>query len=292
MSSWIDKILPPKIKHEDGEGGKSNIPQGVWTKCPFCGETLYTQELRNNLDVCPKCNGHIKISARQRLDWFLDKESREEIGQEIKSIDPLGFVDSKKYPERLKQAKATTGETEALIVISGYVRNVPVVAAAFEFDFMGGSMGSVVGERFVRGINEAIRRRAAFVCFSASGGARMQEGLISLMQMSKTTAAVAKLGQEKLPFISVLTNPTMGGVSASFAFMGDVIIAEPQALIGFAGPRVIEQTVHEKLPEGFQKAEFLLSKGSIDMIVSRNNIRDEIAKILVLLNKESPDVLT
>ncbi len=290
--SWIDLLLPPKIKRGEGETRKQDMPQGVWTKCPACGSTLYTQELRNNLNVCPKCSHHMRVKARQRLDWLLDPEGREEIGTEVQSIDPLGFVDSKKYPERVKQAKAKTGETDALVVMSGYIKSIPVVVAAFEFDFMGGSMGSVVGERFVRGAQEAIRRRASFICYTATGGARMQEGLLSLMQMSKTTAMIARLGKEKIPFITVLTDPTMGGVSASFAFMGDVVIAEPKALIGFAGPRVIEQTVREKLPEGFQRAEFLQSKGAVDMIVERGKQREEIAKLLALLNKESIDSLT
>ncbi len=283
--------MPPKIKRTDGEKRKTEVPEGVWTKCPSCGQTLYIQELVKNLNVCPNCQHHMKFGARKRLEWLLDPEGRTEIGSEVQSLDPLSFVDSKKYPDRLKQAKASTGETEALVVMAGTIKNIPVVAAVFEFDFMGGSMGSAVGERFVRGAEEALKRKAAFICYTASGGARMQEGVLSLMQMSKTTAEIAKLGKEKIPFISILTNPTMGGVSASFAFMGDVVMAEPKALIGFAGPRVIEQTVREKLPEGFQRAEFLLSKGAIDMIVPRSEQRETIARVLALLRKEPEDAI-
>ena len=289
--SWIDKFLPPKIKRTDGETGKKDMPTGVWIKCPDCGATLYAQELKENLNVCPKCNHHMRIKARERLDFLLDKEGRTEIG-EVQSLAPLRFNDSKKYPDRVKQAKAKSNETDALVVMSGYMNNIPVVAAAFEFEFMGGSMGSVVGERFVRAVQEAIKRKCAFVCFTATGGARMQEGLFSLMQMAKTTDMIARLANERLPFISVLTDPTMGGVSASFAFMGDVVIAEPKALIGFAGPRVIEQTVREKLPEGFQRSEFLQDKGAIDMIVPRKELKEEISKLIALLQKESIDVLS
>lgn len=289
--SWIDKFLPPKIKRTDGETGKKDMPTGVWIKCSDCGATLYAQELKENLNVCPKCNHHMRINARERLDFLLDKEGRIEIGAEVQPLDPLRFNDSKKYTDRVKQAKAKSNETDALVVMSGYMNNIPVVAAVFEFDFMAGSMGSVVGERFVRGVQEAIRRKCAFVCFTATGGARMQEGLFSLMQMAKTTDMIARLANEKLPFISVLTDPTMGGVSASFAFMGDIVMAEPKALIGFAGPRVIEQTVREKLPEGFQRSEFLQEKGAIDMIVHRKDLKEEISKLIALLQKESIDVL-
>lgn len=283
--SWIDKLLPPKIKRSEGDG-KKEIPSGVWAKCPNCGATLYAQELRDNLNVCPKCNHHLRVGARERLDMLLDEENRVEIGSEVRSIDPLGFTDSKKYTERQKQAMAKTGETDALVAMQGTIHTLPAVVAAFEFDFMGGSMGSVVGERFTRAVQKAIDTDSAFICVTATGGARMQEGLLSLMQMAKTTGMIAKLAEKKLPFISVLTDPTMGGVSASFAFMGDVVIAEPKALIGFAGPRVIEQTVREKLPEGFQRAEFLLQKGAIDMIVNRKDLKGEIAHLIALFQKE------
>ncbi len=288
--NWIDKILPPKIKRENGEG-KHDIPAGVWTKCPDCGASLYSQELKDNLNVCPKCGCHMRLSARERIGMLLDSEGRIEIGSEVISVDPLEFNDSKKYPDRLKQAQTKTGEKDALIVVRGTIRSMPAVVAAFEFSFMGGSMGSVVGEKFCRGVQEAIDHDCAFVCVAASGGARMQEGLFSLMQMAKTVDSVALLAKKNLPFISVLTDPTMGGVSASFAFMGDVVMAEPKALIGFAGPRVIEQTVREKLPEGFQRSEFLLDKGAIDMIVNRKDLKNEIAKLIALFQKESMDAL-
>ena len=247
---------------------------------------LYTEELRDSLMVCPKCGHHMRIKARERVENFLDAQNQVEITQEVQPTDPLKFVDSKPYPARLAQAQQKTGETDALVVKRGTLRGLPVVVAAFEFNFMGGSMGSVVGERFVRGVAEATRMKCPFICFAASGGARMQEGLMSLMQMAKTTAAIAGLAREKLPFISVLTDPTMGGVSASFAFMGDVVIAEPRALIGFAGPRVIEQMVREKLPEGFQRSEFLLKKGAIDMIVDRREMRANIAEIMAMLMRK------
>lgn len=288
--SWLDKVLP-KISRSNGETAKKDIPAGVWTKCTNCGTTLYAQELRDNLNVCPKCNHHMRVSARQRLDMILDPENRQEIGAEIRTVDPLGFVDSKKYPDRVKQAQSSSGETDALVVQSGTIHAMPAVVAVFEFGFLAGSMGSVVGERFARAVQAAIDNQAAFVCFTASGGARMQEGLFSLMQMAKTTGVIAKLAEHKLPFISVLTDPTMGGVSASFAFMGDVVMAEPKALIGFAGPRVIEQTVREQLPEGFQRSEFLLQKGAIDMIVDRKNLKMEIAKLIALFQKESLDAI-
>ena len=286
--SWINHILP-KIKREDDSSKKpSPIPEGVWTKCPGCDQVLYTEELDRSLKVCPKCGYHHRIGARARLLAFLDPGTAVEVGGEIRAKDPLGFVDSKPYVKRHEQARNTTGETDALIVMSGELRREPMVAAAFEFKFMAGSMGSVVGERFSRGVDEAIRRNAPFVCFAASGGARMQEGLVSLMQMAKTTAAVTRLARAGLPFVSVLTDPTLGGVSASFAFMGDVVIAEPKALIGFAGPRVIEQTVREKLPEGFQRSEFLLKKGQIDLIVDRRDMRSRISVITQLRMKKQP----
>ena len=280
--SWIDKLLPPKINRADG-GPHKSVPEGVWVKCPACDATLYATDLVNNAHVCPKCAHHHRIGARERLDGLLDPEGRFEIGSEVRPLDTLKFKDSRKYPERLKEAIESTSETDALVVLQGAILTLPVVVAAFEFDFMGGSMGSVVGERFVRGVELAVEQKLPFVCFTASGGARMQEGLFSLFQMAKTTASLTRLSARKLPFISVLTDPTMGGVSASFAFVGDVVIAEPGALIGFAGPRVIEQTVREKLPEGFQRAEFLLEKGAIDMIVDRRELRARLARMLAAL---------
>ncbi len=280
--SWFQKLLPPKIQRRARENKKS-VPEGLWSKCPACNEVLYKADLENNLEVCPKCGHHHRITARKRLDVFLDAEARREIGAEVQPLDPLKFKDSKKYPERLKEAQAATAESDALVVMGGTVKGVPVVAAAFEFKFMGGSMGSVAGERFVRGIDAAIVSRSGLVCFAASGGARMQEGLFSLMQMAKTSASLTRLARERLPFISVLTDPTMGGVSASFAMLGDLIVAEPGALIGFAGPRVIEQTVRETLPEGFQRSEFLLEKGAVDRIVDRRKLRDELAASLAML---------
>jgi acetyl-CoA carboxylase carboxyl transferase subunit beta len=280
--SWFQKILPPKIKRRV-QGDKKSMPEGLWSKCPACNEVLYRADLESNLEVCPKCGHHHRIGARRRLDVVLDPEGRHEIGATVTPVDALKFKDSKKYPDRLKEAQAATSETDALVVMGGSVKALPVVAAAFEFKFMGGSMGSVVGERFVQGVEAAIESNSAFVCFSASGGARMQEGLFSLMQMAKTSAALTQLSRHRLPFVSVLTDPTMGGVSASFAMLGDLIIAEPNALIGFAGPRVIEQTVRETLPEGFQRAEFLLEKGAIDRIVDRRQMRDELASTLAML---------
>jgi acetyl-CoA carboxylase carboxyl transferase subunit beta len=279
--SWFQKIVPPKIKAR--RETKKSVPEGLWSKCPACNEVLYKADLQNNLEVCPKCGHHHRIGARARLDMLLDAEGRREIGNEIKPIDPLKFKDSKKYSDRLSEAQGATEEGDALIVMAGAIQTLPVVAAAFEFKFMGGSMGSVVGERFVRGVDAAIETKSAFVCFSASGGARMQEGLISLMQMAKTSAALTHLSANRLPFISVLTDPTMGGVSASFAMLGDLIVAEPNALIGFAGPRVIEQTVRETLPEGFQRAEFLLEKGAIDRIIDRREMRGELAATIAML---------
>ena len=285
--SWLQKLLPPKI-NRTGTGAKKNVPEGLWSKCPSCAAVLYATDLEKNANVCPKCGYHNRIAARERLDLLLDPEGRFEIGVEIASVDNLKFKDDKRYPERLEEAEKATGETEALIVMQGAIKNVPLIVAAFEFEFMGGSMGSAVGERFVRGVHACLDQQLPLVCVTATGGARMQEGLFSLMQMAKTTAALTQLTTRKLPFITVLTDPTMGGVSASFAMIGDVVIAEPRALIGFAGPRVIEQTVREKLPEGFQRAEFLLEKGAIDMIVDRRQMRDKLANLLTLLQRQAP----
>jgi len=278
--SWFDKILPPKIK---SAGSKKSIPEGLWKKCPACNAVLYCVEIENNLNVCPKCDHHMRIGARQRLDFFLDPGEREEIGEGLQPIDVLKFKDSRKYKDRLTDAQKNTGENDALVAMRGTLNGLPLVAGAFEFSFMGGSMGSVVGERFVRAVNVCLEREIPFVCFSASGGARMQEALLSLMQMAKTSAALTKLAKKGIPYISVLTDPTMGGVSASFAMLGDMIIAEPKALIGFAGPRVIEQTVRETLPEGFQRSEFLLEHGAIDRIIDRRQMRDEVSLLLALL---------
>ena len=285
--SWFQKLLPPKIKRREmGAESKKNVPEGLWHKCPACQAVLYYSDLEKNLSVCPKCDHHHRITARIRLDWLLDAEGRFEIGAEVQPLDTLKFKDSRKYSERLSAAQTETGETDAMVVMQGSVHAIPLVAAVFEFSFMGGSMGSVVGERFVRGVQIATEQKIPFVCFAASGGARMQEGLLSLMQMAKTCAALTQLSAEKLPFISVLTDPTMGGVSASFAFLGDVVIAEPGALIGFAGARVIQQTVRETLPDGFQRAEFLLEHGAIDMIVDRRQMRDQLATLITLLTKQ------
>ena len=288
--SWLEKLLPPKIQQTDPSERRS-VPEGLWIKCPSCESVLYKTDLEQNLNVCPKCDHHHRIGARDRLNTFLDAEGRYEIGHEVLPIDPLKFRDSKKYPERLKGALEATGETDALVVIGGSVMSVPAVAAAFEFDFMGGSMGSVVGERFVRGVEAAIEQKVPFICFTATGGARMQEGLFSLLQMAKTNAALTHLAKARLPYISVLTDPTMGGVSASFAFVGDVVIAEPKALVGFAGQRVIKNTVREELPEGFQRAEFLMQKGAIDMIVDRRQLRQTIARQLAMLQRQSADAV-
>ena len=284
--SWYEKLLPSKIRTEGGK--KKTVPEGLWTKCQGCGQVLYRAELERTFDVCPKCDFHHRISARKRLEFFLDKEPQVEIGAEIEPVDSLKFKDSKKYKDRLSQAQKATGEKDALVVIMGQVKGLAVVSAAFEFGFMGGSMASVVGERFVRAANMCMERNIPLVCFSASGGARMQEALISLMQMAKTSAALARMRERGIPFISVLTDPTMGGVSASLAMLGDINIAEPKALIGFAGPRVIEQTVREKLPEGFQRSEFLLEHGAIDMIVDRRGMRDHVANLLSLLTQRRP----
>ena len=288
--SWLGKWLPPKIKHTD-PSERRTVPEGLWIKCPACETVLYKTDLEHNLNVCPKCAHHHRIGARARLDAFLDAEGRYEIGQEVLPVDALKFRDSKKYTERLKEALETTGETDALIVMGGALHTVPIVAACFEFDFMGGSMGSVVGERFVRGVQAAIEQKTPFVSFASTGGARMQEGLLSLMQMAKCNAALTQLAKARLPYVSVLTDPTMGGVSASFAFVGDVVIAEPRALVGFAGPRVIENTVREKLPEGFQRAEFLLQKGALDMIVDRREMRAVIARALAMLQGLAADAV-
>jgi len=279
--SWFDKLLPSRIRIEGGN--KKAVPEGLWNKCPGCGAILYRAEMERNMDVCPKCEFHNRIGARRRLDIFLDPEPREEIAASLESSDPLKFKDSKKYKERLSVAQKSTGESDALVVMRGRVKGLDLVAAAFEFNFMGGSMGSVVGERFVRGANVCLEHNVPYVCFSASGGARMQESLFSLMQMAKTSAVLQKLRRRGIPFISVMTDPTMGGVSASLAMLGDVNIGEPGALIGFAGPRVIEQTVREKLPAGFQRSEFLLEHGAIDMIMSRREMRDRLANLLSIL---------
>jgi len=285
--SWLQKLLPPKINRA-GTGAKKNVPEGLWSKCPSCAAVLYATDLEKNANVCPKCGYHSRIGARARLELLLDQEGRFEIGTEVAPVDSLKFKDDKRYPDRLEEAEKETGETDALVVMQGAIRSVPLIVAVFEFEFMGGSMGSVVGERFVRGVHVCLDQHLPLVCVTATGGARMQEGLFSLMQMAKTTAALTQLSARKLPFISVLTDPTMGGVSASFAMIGDVVMAEPKALIGFAGPRVIEQTVREKLPEGFQRAEFLLEKGAIDMIVDRRQMRDKLASLLTLLLRQPP----
>ena len=279
--SWLDKLLPSRIK--TNSANRRSVPEGVWTKCDSCNATLYRAELTRNLEVCPKCGRHMRIGARARLDSFLDPDDREEIAPGLKPVDKLRFRDSRRYRDRLASATRETGENDALVAIRGQVKTISLVATAFEFEFMGGSMGSVVGERFVRAVDVCIERHVPLVCFSTSGGARMQEALISLFQMAKTSSALAKLRNAGLPYISVLTNPTMGGVSASLGTLGDINIAEPGALIGFAGPRVIEQTVRQTLPEEFQKSEFLLEHGNIDMITRRRDMRDTIASILSIL---------
>ncbi len=286
--SWFEKLMPSRISTENRT---RSVPEGVWIKCPRCDAQLYRQELERNLQVCPKCDHHMRIGARRRLDVFLDPESQQEIGEGLEPEDPLKFRDSKKYRDRISQAQKKTGEKDALVAASGTLHGRPVVVCAFEFSFMGGSMGSVVGERFSRAANYAAENNMPLVSFSASGGARMQEALFSLLQMAKTSAALANLGEKGVPYISVLTDPTTGGVSASLAMLGDVNIAEPGALIGFAGPRVIEQTVREKLPEGFQRSEFLLDHGAIDMIVDRREMRREVADLLAKLEQRpAPDV--
>lgn len=283
--SWFKKLMPSRIKTQ---GGSRSVPEGLWTKCPACNAVLYRADLERNLDVCPKCSHHIRINARRRLDIFLDQNEREEIGETLEPVDVLKFKDSKRYKDRITQAQKNTDEKDALVVMHGRLNDMPIVAAAFEFAFMGGSMGSVVGERFVRGVNLCIEHNMPLVCFSASGGARMQEALISLMQMSKTSAALARLAKQGVPYISVLTDPTMGGVSASLAMLGDINIGEPNALIGFAGPRVIEQTVRETLPDGFQRSEFLVEHGAIDMIVDRREMRQKVSSVLSMLLHRSP----
>ena len=282
--SWLKNVIPPKIKRIVGAQKKS-VPDGVWHKCNSCQTTLYNSDLEKNLHVCPKCDHHHRLPARERLKLLFDSIGQREIFTDILPKDPLQFVDSKPYDEKLKEAQEKHKTGDALIVINGKIESLNITAAAFEFSFMGGSMGSVVGEKFVRAIDYAIENKTPFICFSASGGARMQEGLFSLMQMAKTSAALTKLSKEKIPFISILTDPTMGGVSASFAMLGDIIIAEPNALIGFAGPRVIEQTVREKLPTGFQRAEFLLEHGAIDFIVDRREMRKSLVNIITKLHK-------
>ena len=288
--SWIEKLLPAKIQPSDPTERRS-VPEGLWIKCPSCETVLYKTDLEQNQNVCPTCSHHHRIGARARLNVFLDGEGRYEIGQEVLPVDALKFKDSRKYTERLKEALENTGETDALVVMGGSVQGIALVAACFEFEFMGGSMGSVVGERFVRGVETAVEQKVPFLCFTATGGARMQEGLLSLMQMAKTNAALTRLAKKGLPFISVLTDPTMGGVSAGFAFLGDVVIAEPKALIGFAGPRVIESTVRVTLPEGFQRSEFLQSKGAVDMICDRRALRKTVAESLAMLQNLPADAV-
>jgi acetyl-CoA carboxylase, carboxyl transferase, beta subunit len=289
--SWFQKLMPSRIRTEPGKERARSIPEGLWTKCDKCGAVLYKPEVERNLDVCPKCNAHFRMGARRRLDLFLDEEPRVELAASVVPVDALRFKDSKKYKDRLVQAQKQTGEQDALVVMKGSVKGIPVVACAFEFNFLGGSMGSVVGERFVRAAAESLKEKIPLVCFSASGGARMQEALFSLMQMAKTSAALAKLREAGIPYISVMTDPTTGGVSASLAMLGDINIGEPGALIGFAGPRVIEQTVRETLPEGFQRSEFLLEHGAIDLIVDRREMRDRIAGLLAMMTgRPSPNI--
>lgn len=277
--SWLEKILPKTTK----SSGKKEIPEGVWAKCTSCDSILYKAELEKSMNVCPKCDHHMRISARKRLELFLDDAGRTELGAQYEPKDVLKFRDSKKYSDRISAAQKSSGEKDALVAMKGQLKGIPVAAVSFEFAYMGGSMGSVVGARFVEAVNECLEHDMPLVCFSASGGARMQEALMSLMQMAKTSAALAKMSEKGLPFISVLTDPTMGGVSASLAMLGDINVAEPKALIGFAGPRVIEQTVRETLPEGFQRSEFLLEHGAIDMIVDRREMRDTLARQLAKL---------
>jgi acetyl-CoA carboxylase carboxyl transferase subunit beta len=279
--SWFDKLMPSRIKTERRRNRP--VPEGLWVKCSGCSAQLYRAELKRNLFVCPKCAHHMRVGARERLELFLDPDSGYELAANLEPLDPLKFKDSKRYRERVIQAQKETGEHDALVVMAGTLKALPVVAAAFEFRFMAGSMGSVVGERFVRGVSYCVQQSMPLVCFAASGGARMQEALLSLLQMAKTSAALAALGEARLPYISVMTDPTTGGVSASIALLGDINIGEPKALIGFAGPRVIEQTVGETLPEGFQRSEFLLEKGALDMIVDRRQSRDAIASLLAKL---------
>lgn len=280
--SWLERIIPSKIRTTVRS---RSVPEGVWCKCPSCDSVLYRAELERNLMVCPKCEHHQRIGARVRLEHFLDTDDRKEIAADVKPVDTLRFKDSKRYRDRITQAQKSTGENDALIAMQGKINGLPVVTVAFDFSFMGGSMGSVVGEKFVRAAQVALKNNMPLICFSASGGARMQEGLFSLMQMAKTSAILTQLSNAGIPFISVMTDPTMGGVSASLAMLGDINVAEPNALIGFAGPRVIEQTVRETLPEGFQRAEFLLEHGAIDMIVDRRDMRDRLTNVLTMLQK-------
>ncbi|WP_392384101.1 acetyl-CoA carboxylase, carboxyltransferase subunit beta [Marinomonas primoryensis] len=283
MSSWLDKFVPSIVRSESKRATTGTVPEGLWKKCPKCESVLYRPELEKNLDVCPKCNHHLRVGARRRLDIFLDKEGRHEIGAHLEPEDKLKFKDTKRYKDRIVDAQKKTGEKDALVAMQGVLNGMPVVAVAFEFSFLGGSMGAIVGERFIQAVNVCLEKRIPLICFSASGGARMQEALISLMQMAKTSAGLERMKQEGIPYISVMTDPVFGGVSASLAMLGDLNVAEPNALIGFAGPRVIEQTVREKLPEGFQRSEFLLDKGALDMIIKRDEIRDRLYNILSLL---------
>lgn len=283
---WFKKLLPSVVRTDTSK--RKGVPEGLWVKCQACQAMLYRAELQRNLEVCPRCNHHNRINVRDRIKSFLDEQGQVEISAELQPYDWLKFKDSKKYKDRITAAQKSTSEKEAIIIIQGFLYKIPVVVACFNFAFMGGSMGAVVGEKFVAAANLCLSERIPLICFSASGGARMQEGLVSLMQMAKTSAVISKLEQARIPYISVLTDPTMGGVSASLAMLGDIIIAEPKALIGFAGPRVIEQTVHQQLPEGFQRSEFLLEHGHIDMIIERQEIRDKIAKILSKLSKSKP----
>jgi acetyl-CoA carboxylase carboxyl transferase subunit beta len=280
--TWFEKIMPSRIKTERRT---RSVPEGLWMKCAACDAVLYRAELERNINVCPKCSHHMRIGARERLEQFLDADSTEEFAHNVEPEDPLKFRDQKKYRDRLLQAQKTTHEKDALIVMSGALHGMPIVACAFEFEFMAGSMGSVVGERFVRAVEHCLEFRKPLVCFSASGGARMQEALLSLLQMAKTSAALSRLSVAKLPYISVMTDPTTGGVSASLAMLGDVNVGEPKALIGFAGQRVIQQTVRETLPEGFQRSEFLLDHGALDMIIDRREMRDKLAGLLTLFMK-------
>ena len=288
--SWFDKLIPPKIKSAAYSGIKRGVPQGLWRKCQDCSSVLYSADLDKSFQVCPNCDHHMRLSARQRLRMIFDDESYDEIGMSIRPLDSLRFKDNKRYRDRLADATKNSSENEAILCGVGNCLDIPIVAAAFEFSFMGGSMGSVVGEKFVRGVEKAIAERRPFICFSASGGARMQEGLMSLMQMAKTTSSLNQLKAAKIPYISVLTDPTMGGVSASLAMLGDLIFAEPKALIGFAGPRVIEQTVRQTLPDGFQHSEFLLEHGAVDMVIHRNSLKQEISRSLVTLGFTPPIV--
>ncbi|MDX1572532.1 MAG: acetyl-CoA carboxylase, carboxyltransferase subunit beta [Methylophaga sp.] len=282
--SWFERLIPSKIRTT---GRSRSVPEGVWCKCPACDNVLYRAELERNLMVCPKCDHHQRINARTRLQSFLDEDNRHEIATEVKPVDTLRFKDSKRYKDRIVQAQKTTGENDALLAMQGSLKGLPLVVVAFDFNFMGGSMGSVVGEKFVRAAKVALAKKIPLVCFSASGGARMQEGLFSLMQMAKTSAVLTQLADAKVPFVSVMTDPTMGGVSASLAMLGDINVGEPKALIGFAGPRVIEQTVREKLPEGFQRSEFLLDHGAIDLIIDRRHMRDRLYNLLSMMQQRA-----